>query len=141
VSLTGERMRRRDWGLGGQPWGGGVGSPPRAREGRSPVARNVDGCGSPGKGRRWWTSPCKEGKLGGSRAGGGGGTGTTEIGRMVAVAGERERGGGGGGGGSRSRVETGAASERRAWVVSRGRTVRHRGCDAYNRHVISSIYI
>jgi hypothetical protein len=24
-----------------------------------------------GRGRRWWISPCKEGKLGGSRAGGG----------------------------------------------------------------------
>jgi hypothetical protein len=41
---------RTGLGSGGQPWGGGVGSPLRAREGRSPVARNVDGCGSPGKG-------------------------------------------------------------------------------------------
>jgi hypothetical protein len=45
-----------------------------------------------GRGRRWWISPCKEGKLGGSRAGGGGGVGTAEIGRMAAVAGKRERG-------------------------------------------------
>lgn len=32
-------------GLGGSHGEGGVGSPPRAREGRSLVARNVDGCG------------------------------------------------------------------------------------------------
>jgi hypothetical protein len=66
--------------------------------------------------------------------GGGGGAGTT------VVAGEREHGGGGGGGGSGSRVETRAASERRArGTLSRGRTVRHPvGVDAYNRHIISS---
>jgi hypothetical protein len=64
----------------------------------------------------------------------GGGGEAAEIGRMAAVAGERERGDGGGSG---SRVETRAASERRARVVSRAEPCAIRDVDAYNTHIIS----
>jgi hypothetical protein len=67
-------------------------------------------------------------------AGGGGGAGTAKIGRMAAVAGERERGGGGGWGWSGYRVETRAASQRRA----RGAGQNRMGVHAYNTYIISS---
>jgi hypothetical protein len=91
-----------------------------------------------GRGRRWWISSCKEGKLGGSRAGGGGGAGTVEIGRMAAVAGERERGGGGGGvgrglGWRRGRLRRAG----RGWCRE-AEPCTIRSVDAYNRNIISS---
>jgi hypothetical protein len=119
----GEGRRGRDWGLGGSH-----GEEVLARrQGLEKGGRRWPGTWTAvarqGRGRRWWTSPCKEWKLGGSRAGGGGGVGTAEIGR--------ERGGGGGGVG-------------RGLGWRRGRLRRDvRGAEpgcvhAYNRHIISS---
>ena len=71
ASLTGERMRGRDWGLGGSH-----GEEVLARrQGLEKGGRRWPGTWTAvarqGRGRRWCISPCKEGKLGGSRAGGG----------------------------------------------------------------------
>jgi hypothetical protein len=130
---------RTGLGSGGQPWEEVL----ARRQGLEKGGRRWPGTWTAvarqGRGRRWWISPCKEGKLGGSRAGGGGGAGTAEIGRMAAVAGERERGGGGGGvgrglGWRRWRLRR----DGRGWCRRAEPCTIRRGVDAYNTNIISS---
>jgi hypothetical protein len=90
---------RTGLGSGGQPWEEVL----ARRQGLEKGGRRWPGTWTAvarqGRGRRWWISPCKEGKLGGSRAGGGGGAAAGGFGGVGGGGGGAGAGGGGGGGG------------------------------------------